>query len=113
MPYMGSSIRPSEELRAGMVEADNICSICRGKVWTQCDNCEHDICQECTVKCAGCDSDNEYCLACAIKRGYVETAGVFRCEECQHDRPASCGGRAMISYDPKCEELARHFLDEA
>jgi len=80
--YMGSPIRPHEELAAGMVEADNECSICRGKVWTQCDNCEHDICQECTVRCAGCGSDNEYCLACAIKRGHAEIDGKHYCEDC-------------------------------
>ncbi len=71
-----------EELRAGMLDADNICSICRGEVWTQCSTCGHDFCQACTVKCAGCGDDNEYCLSCAIRNGYVETAGKHYCEDC-------------------------------
>ena len=78
--YMGSPIYRHEELRAGMLDAE--CSICRASAETECADCQADICRECSAKCAGCGGDNEYCLACAIKRGHVEIDGKHYCEEC-------------------------------
>lgn len=70
-----------EELRAGMLDADP-CSICRVASETDCSNCNAPMCRECAVKCAGCDSDNEYCLACAVRNGHVEIDGKQFCEDC-------------------------------
>ena len=83
MPYMGSSIRPSEELRAGMVEASKTpCNVCNVPCWEECSNCYAPMCDECAVKCAGCDSDNAYCLSCAVRCGYAEINGKHYCENC-------------------------------
>lgn len=79
--YIGGTIRPHEELRAGMLDAANVCE-CGAKSETECDNCQAELCGECAVKCAGCDSDNEYCVACATRCGYVEHHGKHSCENC-------------------------------
>lgn len=84
MPYMGMSISPSEE-PACMRDADQICSICRETSETECDCCGCEICWECIVKCAGClaESSGDYCLSCAVRKGYAEINSKHWCENCQ------------------------------
>jgi hypothetical protein len=80
---MSGTIHQHEELRAGMLDAAKTpCSVCNVACWGECSNCFAPMCTECAVKCVGCKSDNEYCLACAVRCGYAEIMGKHWCENC-------------------------------
>ena len=85
MPYMGSPIRPHEELAAGMVDG-GMCESCNAKAFETCDQCYKETCEECVVMCAGCSV-------------------VMGCESCV----SKAAGHKNINYNWYCEECADNY----
>jgi len=80
---MGRPITPSDELRAGMVEAaKESCSSCHTPCWEECVNCYAPLCDSCAIGCAGCGSKAERCAACAARCGYEKRGEKWYCENC-------------------------------
>ena len=77
--YMGSSIRASEELAAGMLDADP-CSSCRASSVTDCENCYTPLCEKCAITCSICRTV-DHCESCARRNGMEEINGVWFCED--------------------------------
>jgi hypothetical protein len=71
------------------------CVICTQESEIQCDNCHDNICLECAVSCAHCQTD-AYCIPCAIKRTEFEQInGEWYCGNCAPE------------FEPELEEARR------
>ena len=61
------------------------CATCRSRAYDECANCGDPLCDECCIRCAGCDDfkDSPWCIKCAISRGAFEKRGDARfCGNC-------------------------------